>query len=286
MMKRRKLLIRKTVEWTVLRASQAVLFCSFAGMLWIVWTTVWHGGAVLSWSFLTQPSKPYGVESGGIANALQGTVYITAMATLLSVPPALLGGIWMAEYGKKSPVAQMIRFCANVMMGIPSIITGLFVYAVWVVPTGHFSGFAGSIALGIIMFPVVMRTTEDMLLLVPDSLREASLALGMNRTRATIQIVCRSARAGLVTGILMALARVAGETAPLLFTALWSNSWCTHYFSGPTANVPVLIMEYTTNSPFKAMHAAGWGAAAVMMVFILCLNIGVRCLFGRKGESK
>ncbi|MDO5565029.1 MAG: phosphate ABC transporter permease PstA [Planctomycetia bacterium] len=285
-MKRRKLFWRKTLEWTVFRISQVVLACSFLGMLWILWTTVWNGGAVPSWNFLTQPSKPYGVESGGIANALQGTLYITAIATLLSVPPAVLGGIWMAEFGKKSRLADVIRFCANVMMGIPSIITGLFVYAVWVVPTGHFSGFAGSIALGIIMFPVVMRTTEDMLLLVPDSLREASLALGMNRTRATIQIVCRTARGGLITGILMAFARVAGETAPLLFTALWSNSWCTHYFSGPTANVPVLITEYTTNSPYEAMHAAGWGAAAVMMVLILFLNIGVRCLFGRKGESR
>ena len=285
-MKRRKLFWRKTLEWTVFRISQAVLACSFLGMLWILWTTVWNGGAVLSWNFLTQPSKPYGVESGGIANALQGTLYITAIATLLSVPPAVLGGIWMAEFGKKSRFADVIRFCANVMMGIPSIITGLFVYAVWVIPTGHFSGFAGSIALGIIMFPVVMRTTEDMLLLVPDSLREASLALGMNRTRATIQIVCRTARGGLITGILMAFARVAGETAPLLFTALWSNSWCTHYFSGPTANVPVLITEYTTNSPYEVMHAAGWGAAAVMMVLILFLNIGVRCLFGRKGESR
>ena len=285
-MKKRNLFFRKLKERWMQIISILVLAVSLGGMIWIVWTTFIKGFSVLSWSFLSEPSKPFGVEPAGIANALQGTLYITLVATLITLPPAIAGGIWLSEYGKKSRLGSVIRFCANVMMGIPSIITGLFIYAILVVPTGHFSGFAGSLALGIIMFPIIMRTTEDMLRLVPDSLREASLALGMNRWRATIKIVCRSARNGLVTGILMAIARASGETAPLLFTALWSNSWCNHYFTQPTANIPVLITEYTTNSPYQAMHAAGWGAALVMMVAILALNIGVRFFCKEKEMTK
>ena len=285
-MKRRSPVFRKIQERSASIVSILILTVSLGAMLGIIGTTLMRGLPVISWSFITQPGKPYGIESSGIANALQGTFYITAMATLITLPLAVSGGIWLSEFGRKSRLGNMIRFCANVMMGIPSIITGLFIYAVWVVPTGHFSGFAGSLALGIIMFPIVLRTTEDMLLLVPDSLREASLALGMNRVRATLQVVCRSAKSGLITGILMAFARVSGETAPLLFTALWSNSWCRHYFTGPTANLPVLITEYTTNSPYEAQHAAGWGAALVIMVVILALNLLVRYLFTEKEYIK
>ncbi len=263
-----------------------VLAVSLGGMVWILWTTIYKGVSVLSLKFLLEPSKPYGIESSGIANALQGTLYITLGAALMTLPAAVAGGIWLAEYGKNNKIGQGIRFCANVMMGIPSIITGLFIYAIWVVPTGHFSGFAGSLALCIIMFPIIMRTTEDMIRMVPDSLREASLALGMKRWKATVWIVCRSAKSGLMTGILMALARASGETAPLLFTALWSNSWCGNYFSEPTANIPVLITEYTTNSPYEEMHAAGWGAALVIMTVILLINISVRYFFGGKDSVK
>ncbi|MDO5112739.1 MAG: phosphate ABC transporter permease PstA [Planctomycetia bacterium] len=278
-MKRRSLFYRRMVEYVMRGISLLVLGISLGGMGWILWTLVTHGISVISWTFLTQPSKPYGVENAGIANALLGTLYITTVATLLTLPPAVAGGIYLAEFGKETKLGNLIRFSANVMMGIPSIVVGLFVYAIYVIPTGSFSGFAGSLALGLFMFPVILRTTEDMLLLVPDSQREAALALGMTRCRATLSIVCKSARNGLITGILMAFARVSGETAPLLFTALWSNSWCTHFFTSPTANIPVLITEYTTNSPYAAMHAAGWGAALVMMTGILVLNVGVRWLF-------
>lgn len=282
-MKRKNPVYRKFKEQSMRFISILTLLVSLGAMFGIIGTTIFRGISIISWTFLTQPSKPYGIEGSGIANALQGSLYITFMATIIILPAAVAGGIWLAEYGQNSRLGNTIRFCTNVMMGIPSIITGLFIYAVWVVPTGHFSGFAGSLALGIIMFPIILRTTEDMLLLVPNSLREAVLALGINRVRATLQIVCRSARDGLITGIMMAFARVSGETAPLLFTALWSNSWCRHYFSGPTANLPVLITEYTTNSPYAEQHAAGWGAALVMMVVILILNLLVRHLFsGRK----
>lgn len=281
-MKKKTLFWRKCTANLIQALSLAVLTLLLAGMLWILGSLFRSGAGVISWTFLTEPSKPYGVPDSGIANALLGTFLITGTAAILTVPAALAGGIYLAEYGKDTALGNFVRFSANVMMGIPSIVVGLFVYAVYVVPTGHFSGFAGSLALALIMFPIILRTTEDMLRLVPETQREAALALGMTRMRTTLAIVCRCAKGGLATGILMALARVSGETAPLLFTALWSNAWCGSFFTSPTPNVPVLMTEYTTNSPFEAMHAAGWGAALVVMAAILCLNIGVKALCGRE----
>ena len=252
---------------------------ALGGMGWILYTVLQHGTPVLSWDFLTSPSKPYGEPGAGVANALLGTLLMTLGATLLAVPPALAGGIYLAEFGKNSKLADTLRFCANVLMGLPSILVGLFVYALLVATTGKFSGFAGTVALAIIMFPVIMRTTEDMLLMVPDTLRESALALGMTRMRTTLCIVARSARNGLATGILLSLARVSGETAPLLFTALFADTWPGGFFSEPTASAPVLITEYTTNSPFESMHAMGWGTALIMAGFILIINIATRFIF-------
>ena len=252
---------------------------ALGGMGWILCTVIQNGAPVLSWEFLTAPSKPYGEPGAGVGNALLGTLLMTLGATLLAVPPALAGGIYLAEFGKNSRLADLLRFCANVLMGLPSILVGLFVYAMLVVTTGHFSGMAGTVALAIIMFPVIMCTTEDMLLMVPDTLRESALALGMSRMRATLCIVARSARNGLATGILLSLARVSGETAPLLFTALFADTWPRGFFTEPTASAPVLITEYTTNSPFESMHAMGWGTALIMAAFILIINIATRCIF-------
>ncbi len=279
---KRGLKIRKTVEYSVQIFSYFALTAAIGGMLWILYTVVMHGMSVLNWEFLTNPSKPYGVPDGGIANALLGTVYITFGAVVIALPPALAGGIYLAEYGRQNRIANIIRFTANVIMGIPSVLVGLFVYAVMVVPSGSFSGLAGSVALAIIMLPVILRTTEDMMRMVPDALRESALALGMSRMRSTLRIVCRSARSGLLTGILLAIARVSGETAPLLFTAMWSDSWPKQYFTNPTANMPVLITEYATNSPFEEMHAAGWGAALIITLLVLCLNLTTRILFKEK----
>ena len=187
---------------------------ALCGMGWILYTVLQNGAPVLSWEFLTAPSKPYGEPGAGVGNALLGTLLMTLGATLLAVPPALAGGIYLAEFGKNSRLADLLRFCANVLMGLPSILVGLFVYALLVVTTGHFSGMAGTVALSIIMFPVIMRTTEDMLLMVPDTLRESALALGMSRIRATLCIVARSARNGLATGILLSLARGQRRDSP------------------------------------------------------------------------
>lgn len=278
-MKKRSAIFRKAGNQLLNLAAVLSIALALGGMGWILATVFSHGWSALSLDFLTAVSKPYGEPGSGVANALLGTLLMTMGATVLAVPPALAGGIYLAEFGKGSKVADTLRFCANVMMGLPSILVGLFVYALLVVPTGNFSGLAGTVALAIIMYPVVLRTTEDMLLMVPDTLRESALALGMSRMRATLCIVARSARNGLATGILLSLARVSGETAPLLFTALFADTWPEDFFTGPTASAPVLITEYTTNSPFESMHAMGWGAALVMASFILVINIATRCIF-------
>lgn len=251
---------------------------------WILYTVIQFGGQVIDWTFITNPTKPYGIPDGGIANALIGTAFITLGAAIIGVPLGLLAGVYLSEFGGHSTIGNLIRFSANVMMGLPSIIVGLFVYSLVVVTTKHFSGFAGSIALAIIMFPVVARTTEDMLSMVPNAQREAALALGTPRWKTTIDIIFRSAKSGLITGILLSIARVSGETAPLLFTALWSDSWTTaeSFFTQPTANMTVTITEYATNSPFAIIQSRAWGAAFLITVGILILNIAVRTFFKEK----
>jgi len=259
---------------SVLAAIVGVFF-----LAWILFVVLKTGFSSLNWAFFTQPTKPYGIPDGGIANAILGTIFITAGAAAIGIPPGLLGGIYLSEFGRNSKLGDIIRFSSNVMMGIPSIIVGLFVYTLLVYTTKSFSGFAGSVALAIIMFPVIVRTTEDMLSMVPNQLRESALALGTPRWKATLSIIFRSARTGLITGILLSLARVSGETAPLLFTALWSDSWPFSFFTQPTANLTVTITEYATNSPFDEMHVKAWGAALLITIAVLCLNIICRILF-------
>lgn len=278
-MKTRSVILRKLANLLLTLLALVSISIALGGMGWILYTVICNGGAVINLEFLTSPSKPYGEPGAGVANALIGTLLMTMGATVLAVPPAMAGGIYLSEFGKESRFADMLRFCADVMMGVPSILVGLFVYALIVIPTGNFSGMAGTIALAIIMFPVIMRTTEDMLLMVPNTLRESALALGMSRMRTTLHIVMRSARNGLATGTLLALARVSGETAPLLFTALFADTWPDSFFSKPTASAPVLITEYTTNSPFESMHSMGWGAALLITGFILIVNIVTRFIF-------
>lgn len=249
---------------------------------WILFEIVKNGAGAISWDFLTNPSKPYGIPDAGISNAIIGTILITLAAATISIVPAMLAGIYLSEFGKNKKHADIIRFGANVMMGVPSILVGLFVYMTVVVPSGNFSGLAGGIALAIIMFPIIMRTTEDMMAMVPNHLREASLALGMTKARSTLCIVCRSAKNGLITGILLAIARVGGETAPLLFTALFCDGTIQNFFTKPTANMPVLIAEYATNSPFEEMHKSAWGASLIIIIAILAINVSTRILLREK----
>ncbi len=262
--------------------SQFAVAAAILAMLCILGTVVLKGGHAISLDFLLHRSAPYGTDGGGIANAILGTLAITLGASVLAIPTAILAGIFLTEFNVDSRILAALRFAANVMMGMPSVLVGLFVYMAIVVPSGHFSGFAGSAALALLMFPVILRTTEDILNMVPNTLRESALALGMSRTRATLAIVCRSAKNGLLTGVLLSVARVSGETAPLLFTALFADSWINSYFTAPTPSLPVLITEYTTNSPFAAMHLQGWGAALVVMSLVLLLNLSARFLFKEK----
>ncbi len=284
--KRRGLFFRKFSDRLVGFLSIVALAIAIIGMGWILWTVLARGASVISWTFLTEVSKPHGVPDGGIGNAILGTIAITLGAGAMGIPPALLAGIFLAEFGKGTKIGDTIRFAANVMMGMPSVVVGLFIYTLLVIPMAGPSGFAGSVALAVLMFPVVLRTTEDMLRMVPDALRESALALGCSRARTVVRIICRSARGGLMTGILLAVARVSGETAPLLFTALWSDTWPKNYFSGPTANLPVLVTEYATNSPFEEQHAAGWGAALVVTLLVLLLNISTRIIFKEKHHGR
>ncbi|MCR5413548.1 MAG: phosphate ABC transporter permease PstA [Kiritimatiellae bacterium] len=284
-MKARPKFFRKTADAAMRCFSGASTVLALTLMAWVLFTIASEGHGAISAEFFTNPSKPYGETGGGIANALLGTLLITLGATVLALPPALAAGIWLAEFGKDSRLAKAARFTVNVMMGIPSVIIGLFAYGALVATTGSFSGFAGSFALAILMFPVVARTAEDQFAGVSDSLRESALALGAGRARTTVTVIWKAARSGTLTGILLAVARVSGETAPLLFTALYADAWPTGYFSSPTPSAPVLITNCTMDSPFEAMHRTGWGAALSMAAILLAVNIAVRH-FGSKGTAK
>lgn len=247
---------------------------------WILYSVGAHGIRAFDWAFFTELPAPPGLEGGGLANAIVGTLLITIIATLLGVPIGIMAGTYLSEFGEGSKLAVMIRFFSNVLMGIPSIIIGIFVYTIMVRPTGHFSGYAGAVALGIIMLPVVARTAEDMLAMVPNSLKEAALALGAPRWKVTLQVIFRAARAGLITGSLLAVARISGETAPLLFTALNSPYWVIS-LNQPTPNLTVTIFNYAM-SPYPDWQRKAWGASLLIMISVLVLSVGVRAVMRGK----
>jgi phosphate transport system permease protein len=229
----------------------------------------------INWAFFTQLPKPVGETGGGMANAIAGTFELLALAALLGVPIGVLGGIFLSEYGS-GRINWAIRFGADVLNGVPSIIWGMVVYALVVVPMKRFSTLAGGIVLGMMMIPLIMRTTEEVLRLVPNGYREAALALGIAQWRAILQIVVRTAMKGIVTGILLALARVAGETAPLLFTAFGNRFW-NHNLSDPIAALPLQIFNYAI-SPYEDWHQQAWAGALVLLMFVAIINVSVRVL--------
>jgi phosphate transport system permease protein len=241
---------------------------------WILFVVIRKGMVAINWSFFIETPAPPGGSGGGLAPALLGTLAMTVLGTLMGVPLGILGGMYLAEFGQRGRYGQAVRFLANVMMGVPSIIIGLFVYALLVVPYRHFSGYAGAVSLALLMLPVVARTTEDMLTLVPNAFRESALALGAPRWRVTVGVVLRAARTGVVTGVLLAVARVGGETAPLLFTALNSPYW-PKSLAQPTANLTVTIFNYAM-SPYDNWQAAAWGASLVITVAILMVTVTAR----------
>jgi phosphate transport system permease protein len=243
-------------------------------LFWILYVVIHRGVGALNLSFFTQLPTPPGMGGGGLANAILGTLVLTAAATLMAVPVGLMAGVYLAEFSEDSRIGDYSRFSANVLMGIPSIIVGVFAYTMIVVPLGNFSGYAGALALAILMLPVVARTTEDMLRLVPNTLRESALALGAPRWKVTLVIVFRAAKSGLITGILLAVARVSGETAPLLFTALNSPYWF-HSMGEPTPNLTVTIFNYAM-SPYPDWQQKAWGASLLITLGVLIMTVLAR----------
>jgi phosphate transport system permease protein len=253
------------------------------GLFWLVWilaTLLYEGGtALVRLSLYTQMTPPPGAD-GGLANAIYGSLLMVCVGTFFGTPVGILAGTYLAEYGKSGWLASATRFLNDVLLSAPSIVIGLFVYSVYVAQVGHFSGWAGSVALALLVIPVVVRTTDDMLKLVPGALREAAAALGCPTWKMIVLITYRAARTGILTGILLAVARISGETAPLLFTSL-NNQFFSNNMNAPMSNLPVVIFQFAM-SPYEDWHRLAWGGAALITIAVLILNIVARSLFRRQ----
>jgi phosphate transport system permease protein len=270
---------RKRMNAVMMAVSAAALGFGLFWLFWIIGVLLWEGGAALRPSLFTGMTPPPGAD-GGLANAIFGSVLMAGAGTLIGTPIGILAGTYLAEYGGRGWLAPATRFINDVLLSAPSIVIGLFVYTVYVSRVKHFSGWAGAIALAIIVIPVVVRTTDDMLKLVPNSLREAAAALGAPTWKIVTLVSYRAARAGIVTGVLLAIARITGETAPLLFTALNNQFWSAD-MNRPMANLPVVIFQFAM-SPYDDWQRLAWGGAALITLFVLAVNIAARALFSRK----
>lgn len=249
-------------------------------LAWILFTLLYNGLGGLSANLFTADTPAPGTEGGGLRNAIVGSLMIVGLSTLISTPIGILAGIYLAEYGENNKFAQVTRFVTDIMLSAPSIVIGLFVYAIYVANVQHFSGYAGTIALSLIAVPVVVRTTDNMLRLVPASLLEAAYALGAPHWKVAITVRLRAVKAGVVTGVLLAVARVTGETAPLLFTAL-NNQFFSTDMNAPLANLPVVIYTYAM-SPYDDWRSLAWGGALLVTATVLLLNILSRTVFTQK----
>jgi phosphate transport system permease protein len=248
------------------------------GLGWLVLilgTLLWHGVGGLSPAVFTQMTPPPGA-SGGLLNPIIGSLILTVLALAIGTPIGVLAGTYMAEYGRYTRLSSVVRFINDILLSAPSIVVGLFIYEVMVAPMGHFSGLAGGVALAVIVIPVVVRTTEDMLTLVPNALREAATSIGLPRSMSITRICYRAARAGMVTGVLLAVARISGETAPLLFTALNNQFWSTN-LNAPIASLPVVIFQFAL-SPYKDWQSLAWTGALIITLAVLALSITARSL--------
>ncbi|HEV3105033.1 MAG TPA: phosphate ABC transporter permease PstA [Trinickia sp.] len=253
------------------------------GLLWLVWilyTTLRLGVGGLSVELFTQSTPPPNTDGGGLANAIVGSLLLVGIATCVGTPIGVLAGVYLAEYGRKGWLASTTRFINDILLSAPSIVVGLFVYALVVAKVGRFSGWAGAIALALLQIPIVIRTTENMLRLVPNALREAAFALGVPKWKMIVSITLKASIAGVVTGVLLAIARIAGETAPLLFTAL-SNQFFSLDMGQPMANLPVTIFKFAM-SPFSQWQSLAWAGVFLITLGVLGLNILARALFANK----
>jgi phosphate transport system permease protein len=273
---------RKLINKIAVGASVGTTAFGLCWLFLILGTLVWNGAAGLSLKVFTEMTPPPGSD-GGLLNALVGTLIMTILGVSFGAPIGIMAGTYMAEYGRHDKLTRIVRFINDILLSAPSIIIGLFVYEVMVVWMGHFSAWAGAVALAILVIPVVLRTTEDMLLLIPNALREAASALGAPRSIMIWQIAYRAARSGMLTGILLAVARISGETAPLLFTALNNQFWSSN-MNAPMANMPVTIFQFAL-SPYEEWQQLAWTGALIITVSVLALNIIARVLSARSQQT-
>lgn len=270
---------RRIVNYVALTLSVATMAIGLFWLVWILWTLVARGFSGIRPAVFTQMTPPPGSQ-GGLLNAIVGSLLMTATGIAIAAPVGILAGTYLAEFGKKSWFAAATRFVNDILLSAPSILVGLFVYEVIVVKMGHFSGWAGAAALAIIAIPVVVRTTEDMLRLVPTGLREAAAALGAPQWKVVVLVTYRAARAGILTGLLLSIARISGETAPLLFTALNNQFW-SHNMNAPIANLPVVIFQFAM-SPYEDWQHLAWAGSLLITVSVLLLNIFARVVFRQR----
>ncbi|HMT79856.1 MAG TPA: phosphate ABC transporter permease PstA [Azonexus sp.] len=273
---------RKIINAIAMVLSLAAMAFGLFWLIWILWMVFAQGLSSLSWTLLTENTPPPG-SAGGLKNAIVGSAIMVGLAMLMATPVAIMAGIYLAEYGRRTWLGQITRFVNDILLSAPSIVIGLFVYAVYVAQVGKFSGFSGAVALALLVIPVVVRTTEDMLILVPNALREAAFALGAPKWKVIMMISLRAAKTGVITGILLALARISGETAPLLFTAL-SNQFWSMDLGEPMANLPVTIFKFAM-SPFADWQGLAWAGVFIITLTVLVLNILARVVF-RKSAAQ
>ena len=271
---------RRAANAVGLALSMAAMALGLVVLLWILFVLLSKGLAAVDLNMFTRDTPAPGSEGGGLRNAIVGSLMMLGLTVLVSTPIGIMAGICLAEYGDESKTAELTRLVTDIMLSAPSIVLGLFVYAIVVAPMGHFSGLAGSLALSLIAIPVVVRTTENMLRLVPGSLREAAAALGAPRWKVSLMISLRAAKSGVITGLLLAIARVSGETAPLLFTALNNQFWNSD-LSKPMASLPVTIFKFAM-SPYENWIRLAWGGALLITLTVLVINIIARVFFREK----
>jgi len=263
-----------------LTLSMGAMVLGLVVLLWILVVLFKNGLSAVDWNMFSQDTPAPGTEGGGLRNAIVGSLMMVGLTVLVATPIGILAGVYLSEYGDESKTASLTRFVTDIMLSAPSIVLGLFVYAIAVATVGNFSGYAGSLALSLIAVPVVVRTTENMLRLVPGSLREAAFALGAPRWKVATMVTLRAAKSGVITGVLLAIARISGETAPLLFTAL-NNQFFSTDMGTPMANLPVVIFQFAM-SPYDNWIRLAWGGALLITLAVLVLNILARVVFREK----
>ena len=278
-----RLVWRKTLNATMLALTGVAAFAVVSILFLILGYLVWNGWRSLNWSFFTQLPKPVGESGGGMANAIVGSLKLLLLAALMGLPVGLLAGVYLAEFGGKS-FAFVIRYTVDLLNGVPSIVIGIFAYSIAVLPVRHFSTFAGGVALGIMVIPITVRSAEEFVRAVPGNLREGAMALGASKWRTITSVVLPAASGGIITGMLLALARVAGETAPLLFTA-FSNRYWSPGWGQPVASLPVMIYTYAI-APYDVWHRQAWAAGLVLLALVLIANLGCRFVLNRRGAFR